>query len=287
MRNLEADVMRLGPADRYHFGRILAEVKAWGARHPALIGLAEMSAGAAILTAGIQSGAAELGVHVLLTTGGKLGALAAGGPAALAAYALGSIGVAALGGAVAVPAAVVRLCGTVLAGLAGYALGDLIQKIVDPVTALDMLAPASLVALGVALLLDGARRCTKDRRVAAAASAFRDGVIFLGKVVVGAVLSTLTEVEDWMADLARRPALGGTTVAFVAGSAVAAKAAAAASVTVLGSSTLGSIGLGLGLVSAPLWPVVAAGGAAAALCYSAWWSFRDDEHRIKNSRGEQ
>lgn len=279
-------VVRLEQAERDHFGRIRNQCKTWGARHQALIGLAEMAAGSAILYAGIQSGMVELGVNVMLSTGGKVGALAAGGPAALAAYALGGIGVAAMGGAIAVPAVVIGLCGTVLAGLAGYAVGDFIQKIVDPVTVTDMLGPGGLVLLGTALLLDGARRIAKDPRVASASSAFRNGVIYLRAVAVGAVLKSAREVKKWMADIAQRPALAASSAALVAGSVVAANSAAAASVTVLGSSTLGSIALGLGAVSAPIWPVVAAGGAAVAACYGAW-RFVNAVERRSNAPGRQ
>lgn len=45
---------------------------------------------------------------------------------------------------------------------------------------------------------------------------------------------------------------------------------AAGSVTVLGSHALGGVALSLGLVSAPLWPVIAGGAAGLAVGYGAW-----------------
>lgn len=57
----------------------------------------------------------------------------------------------------------------------------------------------------------------------------------------------------------------GAVVAGVAGGALVGVPVAASTVTFLGSSTLGSIGLALGILSAPLWPVIAIGAGAAVL----------------------
>lgn len=55
------------------------------------------------------------------------------------------------------------------------------------------------------------------------------------------------------------------TAAGIALGATVGTSVAASTVTVLGSQTLGAAALGLGLVSAPLWPVLAIGGGLAAL----------------------
>lgn len=255
---------------RSQFSRICTSLKDVCARKPIMVGALEMAAGAAILTAGVKLGVIQLGVDVLLTTGGKIGAASLGAPAGIAALALGNIGVAALGGAVAIPAAVVALSAATVAALAGYAIGDLVERIVDPVTVTDLLAPGSLVALGVALLLDGARRCLGSPGVSAALSSLRGATLRLGAVAVQGVLRTWEEARAWMGALLRDPNLGLPTATAVLGTAAAAKSAAAASVTVLGSKTLGALGLGLGIVSTPIWPVIAAGSAAAVLSFAAW-----------------
>ena len=107
-------------------------------------------------------------------------------------------------------------------------------------------------------------------KVAAVVSTVRKGVVFLGRVAVDAVVASLAELHAWMVDLTSNPAAAGTTVVAVGGSIALAHCAAASSVTVFGSTALGSVGLSLGLVSVPIWPAVAAGGAAAALCYGLW-----------------
>lgn len=63
--------------------------------------------------------------------------------------------------------------------------------------------------------------------------------------------------------------VGGAAAAGAAGAAAGA-AYAAGTVTVLGSSTLGGIGLSLGLVTAPVWPVIVGGVGAASLGYLGW-----------------
>ena len=45
---------------------------------------------------------------------------------------------------------------------------------------------------------------------------------------------------------------------------------AAGSVTALGSSSLGAMALSLGIISAPIWPVVAGAAGGAALGIMAW-----------------
>jgi predicted anti-sigma-YlaC factor YlaD len=45
---------------------------------------------------------------------------------------------------------------------------------------------------------------------------------------------------------------------------------AAASVTIFGSSTLGSMALALGLISSPVWPVIAGGITGAATAHILW-----------------
>lgn len=252
-----------------HFKRLLSGLKAWSNDHQTLLGVSEVAAGAAILYAGINSGAVALGVDAVLSIGGKLGLLA-GGPAAVGLYVLGNVGIAAVGGAVAAPASLLALCGGALTSLAGYTIGDVVQKVVDPITLVDILGPGSLVALGVALMLDGARRLVKDLRLAQGLSAFRDSVIYLAQIAGESILRSAEEFAAWIAALARNPSLAGATTGAVVASALAAQAAAASSVTVLGSSTLGSLGMAIGLISAPVWPVIAATGAASAVSYLIW-----------------
>ena len=65
-----------------------------------------------------------------------------------------------------------------------------------------------------------------------------------------------------------------STVAVAGGMASLGGLAATGSVTVLGSHALGAAALSLGLVSAPLWPVIAGGAAGLGLGYAAWSTVR-------------
>ena len=49
---------------------------------------------------------------------------------------------------------------------------------------------------------------------------------------------------------------------------------AASSVSVLGSSTLGGVAISLGIVSAPVWPIIAGVAGGAGLGYTAYKAFK-------------
>lgn len=262
-------LIALNNAQKFNFLRLSARVAQWAADHQSALGLLEIAAGAGLVLGGLKLGAITLGVDVVLSTGGKLGSLA-GGPAAIGLYALGSIGVVAAGGAIGIPAALVALAGGGLSSLAGYAIGDLVSKVADPVTIADLAASGSLLVVGVALMLDGAKRLAADLVKSDRLSAIRDHVLHLARVMCEGAIGSLEELARWVDALARDPQLALLTAGSVAAAGVAASAAAAGSVTVLGSTTLGGIGVSLGLLSAPLWPVIAAIAATTVVSYAVW-----------------
>lgn len=262
-------VIALNGTQKSNLQRISARVAQWAAEHQSTLGLLEIAAGAGLVLGGLKLGAITLGVDVVLSTGGKLGSLV-GAPAAIGLYALGRIGVVAAGGAVGIPAALLALAGSGLSSLAGYAIGDLVSKVADPVTIADLAGSGSLLVVGVALMLDGARRLAADLVKSDRLSAIRDHVLYLARVTYEGVIGSLEELACWLDALARDPQLALLTAGSVAAAGVAASAAAASSVTVLGSTTLGGIGLSLGLVSAPLWPVIAAIAATTVVSYAVW-----------------
>ena len=193
---------------------------------------------------------------------------------------LGSIGVAGMGGAIGIPAAIVIGGGALLLGATGYTAGDLTSKFLNPpVDVGQFFANASIMAVGVALLVDGARRIIKDERVLAAASRVKDGIIYLTQLAVQVVASSMAELKKLMQELIQKPdslvdVTGSTATAAVAaaGGAAIGGSIAAGTVTVLGSHALGAAALSLGLVSAPVWPVIAAGAAGLGIGYAAWKS---------------
>ena len=279
------DQRPLGVFERLELGRICTALKAWAGHHPALFGVAEAAVGVALITAGMQYGTITLGADLVLTTGGKVGAAAGGTAGAVAAYAIGGIGVAALGGAIAVPAIVLGVFGGTVGSLTGYAVGDIVERVVNPATMLDRCAPGAMLVLGVSLVVDGLRRILGDGRAAAAAVAISDGVLQLPRLAVNATLATLDELNRLLADFRASPAAAATNVVAIAG--LTAVAYSVTPVTVLGSSTLGAIGVGLGLVSAPIWPALAVGGAATVVCLAARKYLRREAHGPANHGGDQ
>ena len=127
--------------------------------------------------------------------------------------------------------------------------------------------------VGVALIIDGARRVINDPKALSVLSSYKDMVIDLKDLTARVVASSIEELQGFIEELKKLPedkvesSLTAGTAALGAGvGASVAGAVAAGSVTVLGSHALGGVAISLGLVSAPVWPVVAgvagvAGGA--------------------------
>lgn len=264
------------------FSRAMAHVKAWCGQHQWQVGVAEMALGAGMIAVGLKTGAIQMGVDVVLSAGGTSGLFGAGagaGLGALSGHLLGNIGVVAMGGAFAVPAIALMGGGSLILGLAGYGVEDLIQNYLQSSPSLlDLAASGSLVLVGVALLVDGARRVIKDTDVTALMAAFKNNVLALHQLTPARVIDSLaglssyfeSEILPFLRELATNPKYAAATAALAAMGAAGGSAVAVSSVTLLGSSSLGALGLSLGIVSAPVWPIVAGGGLAVAAAYGVW-----------------
>lgn len=285
MSNNEVTVIELAVDDGQRIKRVSDHISAWCASHQWEVGVAEMAAGAALVAGGLQSGAIQLTVDVVLSTLSDeltarfYGGLAGSSVGALAAHLLGNIGIAAAGTAIAVPAVVLMGGGALILGLAGYGVGELISQFLHPLPSLvDFTTATSLVAVGTALLVGGARRIAKDENVKSLVTDFKDGALRLGKVTYESSLESLAalqkyladEVQPFLDDIASSPRTAATTAALTAAGLAGGQAVAVGTVSVLGSSSLGALGVSLGLVSVPLWPVVAGGGVALAVAYGVW-----------------
>ncbi len=262
------------------FEEILEYIKDWCSTHQWAIGIAEMAAGAAIISWGVQTGAIELGKHVVATELSNRVPLAVGtalgSVGMLAMSAVGSIGVAAMGGGIGIPSAVLIGGGALFLGSAGYAGSDLFDKFLQPPINYSLsLKGSSLLVLGTALIVDGTNRFLGDEEVKELVASFKDWILHLPELTVEIVAASSDSWKRLINEIADLPedkiidALGNT--ALIASGAMAGTAIggsmAAASVTVFGSSSLGSIALALGLVSPPVWPVIAAGIAGAATAH--------------------
>lgn len=274
--------------DTNAFNLALGYTKSWCINHQWEIGVAEMALGAAAVAWGIQNGVIEMGQDIVVrattssTIGEQAGAALGGTAGVIGGAILGGIGVAAAGTAIGIPAAVVIGGGALIFGSLGYTTGDLMNKFLNPPVDIgEFLGGASVLAVGLALLIDGARRVVSDQRVLRAASKLVKGVIHLSKVTGCILAETYSELttlsksilslpentSDYAGSLATGAALAAT------GTAVGSSLAAG-SVTVMGSQALGSTALALGLVSTPVLPVIAGGVAGLALGYGAWKSAR-------------
>lgn len=279
--------------DQLAFKQAVEYASDWCKKHQWEIGAAEMALGASVIALGVQSGAIEIGKDIVgsalhnFNIGDKLGGAIGGGTGAVAGAIIGSIGVVPFGG-IAIPAAVMIGGGALVLGSLGYTAGDLIYNFLNPASDLgQFFAGASLLVVGAALLVDGARRIIKDKRVLAAVSRIKDGVLCLVDLAVKVVAKSMSELKTLMQKLFSKPnstvdAAGSVmTAAAAAGGAAIGGSIAAGSVTVLGSHALGAAALSLGLVSAPLWPVIASGAAGLGIGYAAWKSVKFLGIRIK------
>lgn len=200
---------------------------------------------------------------------------------ALAGLALGGIGVATGGVAIGIPALFVMTGAAGVFGSAGYTGTDVIYRFIHKVSSTDVIVGSSLLVVGTALLIDGARRVFKDARNQAGFSQLVKGVFHLANLTADIVCRNMKEFNDYAQKVFKKAKaaipdmqdlLGGGASAAALGATGAAVggAIAAGSVTVLGSSTLGGLALSLGLISAPVWPVIPGAAAGTAVGALAW-----------------
>ena len=272
------EMVVMNEPDKRSFNKAFEYAKKLCAENQWAVGIGEMALGAAVLAWGVQSGHILIGTDLVgtgLSDGGLFGAASGGGIAGIGASILGSIGVA---GAVTfgIPALALIGGGAAIFGLAGYAAGDIAQKFFIPPAGFgDFFFGSSITAVGVALMIDGARRVITDEKLLALASSIKDGVIHLAKLATEVIASTWEELQVIIEKLSSHPdakdaALGTTTAVTATAGSLLGGGLAAGSVTVLGSHGLGAVALSLGLVSAPVWPIIAGGAAGLAVGLAAW-----------------
>jgi len=243
------------------------------------LGIGEMAAGAGLIVIGIHIGHFQTDLLGTKLNGFNVesicSAVAGASVGAFAAAMLGSIGVVPFGG-VCITAAQLIPGGAAVFGAAGYSAGDAVHNLLLPGMGVgQLLSGCSLLTMGLALLLDGARRIITDEKLRRMLSDLLDGMISSAKATAAAVADSLTSLTT-MADALAHKISVDTTVSAATGLAGAATGAAVGSsiavgsVTMLGSHALGGIALSLGIVSAPLWPVIACGGAGLVIGYGAW-----------------
>jgi hypothetical protein len=266
--------MMMSDPDKRHFQTLLNYCNEWCSTHQWAVGVGEMALGAAVITWGLQTGNIHMGSQVVGSQWSHIGAGAGAGIGGLAGSFIGSIGVAAMGSAVAIPAIALIGGGAAIFSAFGYSVGDMAKKFLEPSGGFGF-TDASILAIGIALLVDGARRLIKDVKVLALVSTLHNGVIKLAKLTAKVIARTWEELQSIIEKLENHPDAKEATLGIASGVTTATGAVigghiAAGSVTALGSHALGGIALSLGLVSAPVWPVIAGSVAGLAVALAGW-----------------
>lgn len=275
----------LNPTALSGLQKLQVSINAWCSEHQVAIGVGEMAVGASLIALGVSTGVIELGNALVATSTpltnseALIGASTGLGLGAWAGHLLGAIGLAAGGTAFGIPAVVVIAGAAAIFGLAGYAIGDVVHNMITPSLNLShLVASGSALMVGTYLLIQGGRRLATASKTANQADLpdTCQGNFRLPPLAARIIARTKEELAGFAAELATWPnspsealLASGATLTLGAVGAVVASGAAASSVTVLGSPLLGGLLLSMGVVSAPLWPVVAGAMACGAVGYSA------------------
>ena len=274
----------LSGEEQIGFQKILKSVEFFCKQNPCVVGGAEIVTGAGLIALGIKLGVIDMGSHLVGLDSHQFNAESligggVGGLAGSAAIILGSVGVAASGGAVGIPAGILGIAGSAIGMFTGYSIGDVIHNLTAQVPSfLSFLGLSSLLMVGTALIIDGCRRILGSETLQKAWSFFKNGVLYLVDVSAKVVCYSAKELSEYFST---STAGGMSAVAGAATGAAIGTSVATSTVTVLGSHALGGLALSLGLVSAPLWPVLACGAGGAALGVGIWKFFSGSEEPVR------
>jgi len=215
-----------------------------------------------------------MGSQVVGTQWSDIGAETGAGIGGIAASLIGSIGIVGMGTGIGIPAIALIGGGAAIFSAFGYSVGDMAQRFFEPPGGFGF-TDASILAIGIALMVDGARRLITDEKVLALVSRLQDGVIKLVQPTGNVIAKTWDELQELIEKLENHPDAKDASLGIVSGLTTATGAVvgghiAAGTVTALGSHTLGAAALSLGLVSAPIWPVIAGGAAGLAIGLAGW-----------------
>jgi hypothetical protein len=266
------------------FQETLEKTKQWCAENQLVVGLGEMAVGASVLAWGVHSTVISMGSDVVATELGNFniesitGAATGASIGAIAAQIIGGIGVVGMGSGIAVPALLLMGGASAVLGMAGYSMGDVIHNIVsDSIDFSELAVNGSALLVGVALLVDGARRCIDDPKLLSTMSVLKEKTLSLTESTSKVIAKSLDELQGFIDELKTLPTNKVETSLLTGSSAIGAGVgasiggvAAASSVTVLGSQALGGLAVSLGLVAAPLWPIIAGVAGGAGVGYATY-----------------
>lgn len=273
----------LSSNDSRGFAEVLAFARKWCAENQWAVGVGEMAVGASLISWGVHNGVIEMGTQLVATEieGSNVESIVAtiggSGIGAFAGSILSSIGLASMGGPIGVPAALILGGAAAVRTMVGYTASNVIEDAVNAVDINALATNGSVLLVGVALIVDGARRCIKDQKVLSVLSLFKDQVLVLNDLRSKIIAQSMEELQGFIAELKKLPedniqaSIGIGSTALGAGiGASTGGVAAASTVTVLGSQALGGAAVSLGLVSMPVWPIVAGVAGGAGIGYTAY-----------------
>lgn len=263
-------------------------------------GVFEMAAGAGIIATGVQNGWIVFGGEFVATSVSAWndsainGSLLGGSAGLLAGTILGGIGVAGAGGAIGVPAVVVAGGAAAILGAFGYTATDVLSNIMTPVNSMisvpSVLGSVSILAVGMALIIKGARRIIGTNTAQNILSYIKDGTLELKPVLSEKMLTTQEKLCSYaqafnQAHQEKFLPAGITLTAGAAGAAITAATIAPPAATILGSAKLGAWGVAAGVVAAPtapVWTVLAGGAVAGGAGYAGWKYLRNRKSKKCN-----
>lgn len=190
------------------FKRLLDYVKDYSRNNQWQIGIAEIALGASIVSYAVHSGqlkidsefqaiqaqAYQAGFQGTKFAPEIIGGLAGMGMGGIAGLILGGVGIAAMGGAIGIPAILIAAGGSAIFGLAGYAVTDIAKNFLSPDAAAAFansgLSPAhfdgskllmegALITAGIWLVIDGAKRVLKDQKVKLVLESVKDNLVVI------------------------------------------------------------------------------------------------------------
>lgn len=269
----------LNEHEKEKVGSLYEKIRQWCNSHPVSVGVAEMAVGATFITYAIQNGLIDESIRAinafsdpLFNNASKIGSAVGGSIGYLAGSIIGSIGIVALGGAIGIPASVVAGGAALILGLAGYTAGDLLHSFLNAVDYQAIALNGSVFLIGLGLLIDGARRCLSSGAIKAHFATFAQGTIRLSIVTMDVVADTTSLLIDLVLNKMEK-VVTDIPIALAAGGAAAVAVSTFGTTTILGSSTLGSLAVSLGVVSTPVLPIVVCAGGVALLALTVKRNF--------------
>ena len=227
-----------------------------------------------------------MGVHAVGVVGNSFNVeslLGSGSGAAIGAAAgitakaiIGGVGIAAGGGAIALPASLLGIAGAGIGLFAGYSIGDVAHNLLQHVPSfLSYVKAGSLLVVGTMLIIDGCRRILGSEAFKKSWSSFKNGTLYLADIAMRVVCKSVKELSHFWSNspAGGASAIAGAAAGVTVGTSIGTSIAASG-VTVLGSHALGGFALSMGLVSAPVLPAIAlaigCGAGGAALAVGIW-----------------